>query len=171
VAGVKRGGDIQRKTPIERRTALTASPLARSSLHAAQASRERAPKAKRRVKPAVPARILAALTHRSGGVCEMALPGCTEWATDPAHRIRQGMGGRKGAAKTAHDVLSNLLHACRRCHSRTHAEPAFAYSLGLMLRDGSDPLAEPAQYRGVRRWLTDCGSVLTSNPTPIAKEA
>jgi hypothetical protein len=99
----------------------------------------------------------------------MALLGCFGRATDPAHRIRQGMGGRKGVTKAAHDVLSNLTHACRRCHARTHAEPAFAYTLGLMLRDGSEPLAEPVFYRGVRRWLTDDGRVLTSNPT--AEEA
>lgn len=127
------------------------------------------PKAKRRTTPAIPPRIRIALAFRSEGVCEMALLGCTVQATDPAHRVRQGMGGRKGAAKATHDVLSNLIHACRRCHSRTHAEPLFAYSLGLMLRDGSDPLTEPVWYRGLRRWLTDDGSVLTINPT--AEEA
>lgn len=99
----------------------------------------------------------------------MALSGCTVQATDPAHRVRSGMGGRKGATKTAHNVLSNLTHSCRHCHSRTHAEPAFAYSLGLMLRDGSNPIAEPVFYRGLRRWLTDVGEVLTFNPN--AEEA
>lgn len=173
---MKRGGPIQRKTPLtsssplKRTTALSVSPLARSALHANQAAHRQQPKAKRRVQPAVPAKILTALKARSGGVCEMALQGCTSQASDPAHRIRTGMGGRKGEAKAAHDVLSNLTHACRLCHSRTHAEPAFAYSLGLMLRDGSDPLAECVFYRGFRRWLTDDGLVLTTNPHS-AKEA
>lgn len=72
------------------------------------------------------------------------------------------MGGRKGAAKVAHDVLSNILHACRPCHSLTHANPTDAYDLGLMLREWQDPTAEPVLYRGERRWLTDGGMVLVA---------
>lgn len=156
--------ELKRVTPLKRTAALSVSPLARSRLHANSAVQRHKPKAQRRVKPAVPTKILIALAFRSGGVCEMALLGCTGQATDPAHRVRSGMGGRKGNAKTVHDVLSNLTHSCRHCHSRTHAEPAFAYTLGLMLRDGSDPTSEPVMYRGARRWLTDDGFVLTTNP-------
>lgn len=155
---------IKRAKPLERKTALTRSPLARSALHAQQAERVNRPKQRPRVQPAVPAIVLLALTIRSGGLCEMALPGCTRQATDPAHRAARGMGGRRGKSKTAHDVLSNLTHACRRCHSIATAEPAWAYSVGLALPMGSDPNAEPVLYRGARHWLSDDGLVFATNP-------
>jgi hypothetical protein len=155
-----------KRSPLERRTPLTSStPLPRSNLAANQGGHhQRVPRPRGRVKPAVPARILVALVARSGGVCEILLPGCNRVAIDPAHRLKQGMGGRKGDAKTAHDVLSNLLHACRFCHSHCHASPAEAYSHGWMLREGNNPLTEPALYRGQSRWLTDDGLVLTTPP-------
>ncbi len=70
------------------------------------------------------------------------------------------MGGRKRAAAAAHHVLSNLLHACRFCHDRCHANPADSYAAGWMLRDSQNPLALPALYRGGWRFLTDDGRVL-----------
>lgn len=158
-----------RKTPLEaktslRRTAFNRSPNAASLAHE-RAKRSNQPSRGTANQPAVPPIIRIALTVRSGGVCEMAFPDCMGQATDPAHRIRTGMGGRKRASKTAHDVLSNLVHACRRCHSWTHAEPAKAYAMGLMLRDGSNPLKEPVVVRG--RWvlLDNQGSI-----TPTTKE-
>lgn len=152
--------DLTRKTPLEAKSEMRrTSALNRSSASPARGRAKRSNLAKRlAARPAVPARIHAALAARSGGLCEMALPGCTGIAVDPAHRVRTGMGGRKGATKEAHDVLSNLIHACRRDHEWTHREPAMAYALGLMLRDGSDPLKEPALIQG--RWvlLSDDGS-------------
>lgn len=159
---MKSGGPLQRYTPLANTT-----PLPRSTI-----GRNQGPKlpAKRpRVAPAVPLRIRVALQARSGGTCEILMPGCDLTAVDPAHRIKQGMGGRKGEAKAAHDVLSNLLHACRRCHDFCHANPARAYDLGLMLREWQTPTADPALYRGQFRWLTDWGLVLTTPPT--AEEA
>lgn len=167
----KRITPLKAKTPLTRTTALNAAPTARSALHANSAASRQKPRAQRRTPPAVPTQVRVALALRSGGKCEMALSGCTVQATDPAHRVARGMGSRKGEARTAHDVLSNLTHACRRCHSTATAEPAWAYSVGLALRTGSDPLAEPCLYRGELRWLTDDGLVLTTNPNDIAEEA
>lgn len=171
---MKRSGRLQRTTELTRKTPLRAvawsvPDSARSVSHQRQARRQATPKRRPAVKPAIPAKVRIALALRSGGRCEMALPGCTGQATDPAHRIRTGMGGRKGAAKAAHDVLSNLIHACRHCHSWTHAEPTAARRLGLMLRDGDNPLTEPCVYLGSRCWLADDGSVSTT--TPYAEEA
>jgi hypothetical protein len=166
----------QRKTPLtsskplNRTTALPASPMARSALHAQAAERSQKPKAQRRTPPAIPVKVRIALALRSGGVCEMALPGCTGRATDPAHRLARQMGGRKGEAKAAHDVLSNLTHSCRRCHQIATAEPAWAYSVGLALPTGFDPAVEWVLYRGAVRWLNDDGLVLTTNPN-LAEEA
>jgi len=140
---------------------------ARSTLHnqAARQSRTKRPTASR---PTIPATVRAALAARSDGICEMALPACTGLAVDPAHRIRTGMGGRKREAKIAHDVLSNLIHSCRSCHRWTHSEPTASDGMGLIVRDGSDPLKRPVLYRGSWRLLDDCGSV---TPTDKPEEA
>lgn len=45
---------------------------------------------------------------RSGGWCEIALPGCTRTATEWHHRLNRSHGGRWEA--------SNGLHLCSRCH-------------------------------------------------------
>lgn len=150
------------KTELKRTTALSRAPLARSALHADSAARKAGPK--RRAGSAIPARVRAALKLRSGGLCEIGAPGCTEIATDGSHRIKSGTGGRKGAAAVRHHVLSNLLHACRHCHSTwLHAQPAAAYAAGWMLREHQSPLSEPVVYRGGRHLLGDDGSVSPIN--------
>ncbi|MGX6605603.1 hypothetical protein ACWKSP_26245 [Micromonosporaceae bacterium Da 78-11] len=162
--------ELRQLTPLKRKTALNASPLARSAAHAESAANQRQPKSKRRTPPAIPARIRFALALRSGGMCEVAAPGCSGVATDFSHRKKTGAGGRKGAAKAAHDVLSNALHSCRACHGQQlHAEPTKAYAAGWMLREYLTPSAEPCLYRGSWVWLTDDGQILTS-PT-CAEEA
>lgn len=172
---MKRSSELRRRTPLEaksplrRKTALSASPTARSSLHAASAARMAQPK---RSRPGVPAKVRNALKARSGGLCEVAQPGCTGAATEAAHRLKRGMGGRKGAALKAHDVLSNLLHLDWHCHRRLgHAQPKEAYASGWMIREGEDPMAERVLYRGAWRWLDDLGAVLTTPPPTTAQEA
>jgi hypothetical protein len=135
-------------------TLATGTPLGRKPM-----LRTPPPVKRARYTPAVPKDTSDALTTRSGGRCEIALPGCTGAATDPAHRLKQGMGGRKGAAKTAHDRLSDLMHSCRHCHSYCHANPGEAYRLGLMLREGQVPTQVAVQYRGQMAWLDDFGGV------------
>lgn len=112
------------------------------------------------VRPAVPDNVRAALNKRSGAWCEMQLPGCTGVATDPAHRIGQGSGGRHGKAKVQNDRLSNLLHACRTCHEWTHREDELANDDGLRLKNGCIPTQEPVLYRRVLSYLTDDGRVI-----------
>jgi hypothetical protein len=166
---MKRSGPPQRKTPLkssplERTAAWPAPATARSSLHANSAAQRHQPK---RSAPGIPAKVRRGLAARSGGVCEIGQRGCTVQATDASHRVKVGIGGRKGAAAVAHHVLSNLLAACRVCHSQTlHAQPALAYRHGWMLREGQNTLTEACLYRGAVRWLSDDGAVLTSNPTP-----
>lgn len=108
----------------------------------------------------MPAGLRAALVARSGGRCEIALPGCLGAATDPAHRIGRGMGGRHGDAKTTNDRLSNVLHACRVCHDHTHHNDAAAKDDGLRLERWQTPAQEPVLYRGVLSYLTDDGQVI-----------
>lgn len=164
-----------RKTPLrsgkvlERAAAWGLPKLAVSRLHRNQARESRT---KRRTvgRPTIPPKVRFALAVRSEGTCEIAQPGCTAAATDASHRLKVGMGGRKRDAAAKHHVLSQLLHACRTCHSRLHAEPAGAYAAGWMLREGQSSTSEPVVYRGQVRWLTDGGSVLTSDPkeSPMA---
>lgn len=167
---MKRSGPIQRRTPLksskplERKAALSVSPTARSRTHANSAAQRHQPK-RASSSSGVPARVRKALAERSGGLCEVAQPGCARVATDFSHRLRTGMGGRHGAAARAHHVLSNALAACRPCHAaRLHAQPKEAYAAGWILREGQIPTAERVLYRGVWVFLTDDGSVLTTNP-------
>jgi 5-methylcytosine-specific restriction protein A len=110
-------------------------------------------------------KVRAALKLRSGGLCEIEAPGCTEVASEAAHRKKVGAGGRKGDAAVRHHVLSNLLHACHNCHQvQGHRHPAAAYAAGWMLREHQNPLSEPVVYRGTWSHLGDDGSVLTIDP-------
>lgn len=168
---MKRGGRLKTTTPLVRKTPLrqvsgkkqTEGGSRFSTLDRKPAASLAKPMKRARWTPAVPAKVRAGLAARSGGRCEMTLPGCTGTATDPAHRLKQGMGGRQGAAKVEHDRLSNLLHACRTCHARTHSNPADAYRLGLMLREGQAPEQVPVAYRGRMVLLDNDGGI-----TPIS---
>lgn len=170
---MKRGGPLERRTPLDQRTPLSHTvPMQRSTLQANQGGHHKpAARPKPAYRPAVPARVLAVLKERSGGVCEIGLPGCAYTATDPAHRIKQGMGGRKGVTKKAHDVPSNVLHLCRWCHTICHQQPNLAYRRGWMLREHQTPIAEPVLYRGQLRWLADDGTLSTTAPPATAEEA
>ena len=160
---MKRSPMPSRKSPLERKTALPAAPFARSTLHANQGSQRHQPK-RRPKTSSIPVKVRKALALRSDGVCEIGQPGCTGRATEAAHRVKVGMGGRKATA-AAHHVLSNLLHLDHHCHQRLcHANPAEAYANGWMLREHQTPTAEPCLYRGAVRWLTDSGLVLVTNP-------
>lgn len=129
----------------------------------------RTPMKRKRRQPAVPAGVLAMLAARSGGVCELALAVCGGRAIDPSHRITQKMGGRHGEAKSLHDRLSDLLHSCRPCHVLITREPAWAGSLGLVLREGADTAAEPVLTRHhARRVLLDDAGGWRPVPAEVA---
>lgn len=167
---LERRSPLVAKTGLRRTAALNRSPLARSSLHAEGAARRQQPKRRTASPSPIPAKVRIALAARSGGMCEIASSGCTGVATDAAHRVRVGMGGRKGSTAVRHHVLSNLLHLDRHCHTRHgHANPAEAYPAGWMLRENQDPATTPALYRGVWVRLGDDGSMSPANTT--AEEA
>lgn len=128
----------------------------------------RTPMKRRRWQPAVPVDTSAALTVRSGGVCELALPGCLGRATDPSHRITTKVGGRHGQAKVDHDRLSDVMDACRACHDWIGAHPQAAAAAGLVLREGDDPASSPVLYRGRRALLADDGLVDFLHERPAA---
>jgi hypothetical protein len=110
-----------------------------------------------RPRPAVPTEVRSALAVRSGGRCEMALPGCWGRATDPCHRVGSQNGGRHGAAKVHHDRLSNLVHGCRACHSWCHDNTAQAEAMGLILRQCEVPEETPVILRCELVYLDNAG--------------
>jgi hypothetical protein len=123
----------------------------RESLSARSTPLKRSAIAKSAPKPKLTEAQKRPLVERSGGWCELRIEGvCLVVAQDVAHRIGEGMGGRKGASAELNDRLSNVLHACRRCHQRCHDFPATARGHGWMLRRGDNPLAEPVFY--CNRW-------------------
>lgn len=72
----------------------------------------------------------AAVTARSGGLCELALEPCTVKATHHHHRLLRAQGGK--------DVEDNFLHLCERCHSWLHAHPEVSYQRGWLVRSTDD---------------------------------
>jgi 5-methylcytosine-specific restriction enzyme A len=167
-----RKSDLRRKTPLTaktglRRTAFNRSPKSASAVHARQ--RENQP-SKRTTASPVPAKVRAVVAKRSGGWCEIATKDCTGLASEFAHRKKNGVGGRHGAAAVAHHVASNALHGCHNCHQvRCHREPAQAYDAGWMLREHQDPIAEPVLYRGVWRLLDDHGATFPIEPEEASR--
>jgi hypothetical protein len=148
---LKRGTSQLKRTRLESHT-----PLARRTPLMAKS----APKPVR-VKPAVPRDVRVALVARSNGKCEIRLPGCWDDATETSHRIKVGSGGRHGAAKLAHDVLSNVMDACHLCHVWVETRRAAARKLGLALKRHEIPSQEPVLYKGLRwMWLADDGQVV-----------
>lgn len=105
---MRRGGELKRNTPLAR-TGFTSRG---SALERQAPTKPRASKPK----PAAvevsewigerPAR--DAVEGRSGGLCEIRLPGCFGRAKDWHHRLLKGQGGLWQA--------SNGIHACRWCH-------------------------------------------------------
>lgn len=146
---------LKAKTPLERKT-----PLAQKSVKRKAAEAAGEVKAKR-LQPAVPTDIKAALKKRAGEGewCEMQLSGCAGRGVDPSHRISTKNGGRHGAARERHNRLSNVLWACRVCHTWCHGAPNDAKDMGLFLSEGAVPTQEPVLYRGVPAYLDDAGGV------------
>lgn len=137
---------MRRSGPPTRRTPLRASPasLARS----APIAQTKAPRAGRRPQSAAPAKsrrsglkpvaaeVAAEVRRRSGGRCEIGLPGCAREGQHLHHRAGRGPGRERP------DLVAHLCHAC---HGEVHAAPARAYENGWMIRrTGPVPSVEDA---------------------------
>jgi hypothetical protein len=88
--------------------------------------------------------LVVKLWERAAGRCEARLPGCQGQATDPCHRKHRKAGGRPAGDDAR---LSNAWAGCRSCHDWTHARPAEANDLGLLLEEWQDPAVEPMAYQ------------------------
>ena len=183
---MERRSPLQRRTPLqgggrlpqmsarrraeqaERGNANPFTTLVNKPVSGGGVPRMAAPAPKRRPKPAVPAAVRAALIERSGGWCEIARPGCTGAGVDPSHRITQKAGGRHGEAKQRHDRLSNVMWACRACHTWVGLNPAAAKAeqVGWALEEWQNPPDWPALHRGRLVFLDDLGAVTAAPVTP-----
>jgi hypothetical protein len=157
---LKRIKPMRHGEPPKRKTRIRQVGRKREARAAAAGKRVFSTFEQRRPEPTVPADVKDNLGKRSGDLCELQLPGCTGKATDTCHRQKRGMGGRHGEAKVENNSLPNVMHGCRACHRRSHRKSAEAYALGIRLKEGQDPLTEPAAYRGVRSFLTADGGVV-----------
>jgi len=62
---------------------------------------------------------------------------CSRPATDVHHRRIKGMGGTSDPE--INFGLSNLLSACRECHSHVHLHPAESYESGWLVHSWDAP--------------------------------
>jgi hypothetical protein len=144
---VKRGGELKRSAPM-RRTGFTstANPLIRQAPVKAQAT-------KRKPRPAAEVSewigettARRAVKGRSGGWCEIQLPGCFGRALDWHHRRLKGQGGLW--------QVSNGLHLCRWCHeavTNTRGRRAEFEANGWLVRSsGAAPAGVSALIHTVR---------------------
>lgn len=69
------------------------------------------------------------LVDRSGGWCEVAVPGCMGRGDQAHHRLRRSQGGK--------GTLANGLWVCRACHAYVHDHPAESYERGWLIRSAS----------------------------------
>lgn len=158
---MKRSTPLRSSTTLARHTRLEhAGALKRS------AELRRATPADPKRRDTGPARAVRELVAaRSGGWCEAT--SCDRRARHIHHRRPRRLGGSKRADTNR---PSNLVHLCPEHHAAVESFRRCAYALGLLLRDGTDPAAEPILRRGAWVLLTDDGTV-TTLPTPPERTA
>ncbi len=132
------------RTPIKRTTALQSSPR-RPVLSAPVAVAK--PKRPKDTGPGTAAR--GKVRRRSGGGCELGLPGCGRQAHHASHRLGKKAGGRHGEMAVRINQPAWFLDACPHCHGLVTSakEPKLtAYrGAGLLLKEGQDARQRPVQ--------------------------
>lgn len=121
--GLRRTSNLKRSGQLPRRTAgLRRTPLARQSAKAKARSRARAA-------------CMAVVALRSGGRCELRIPGvCTRWASDGHEPLPRSGGGN--AFKGATFVQEN------HTHHHTHREMGKIADPDPKLEGNPDPTAQ-----------------------------
>lgn len=137
---------LQNKTPLKSSSSLSSNATLKSNGPI---------KSKPKVMTAEEKECRRIVKLRSSGTCEIC--GKRE-ATDMAHRLAVSQNGQW--------MPSNMLHACRFCHSYNHDHPQNSFDHGWHLRSGSVPLEEPvllASFAGEKQWykLLDNGEKKT----------
>lgn len=137
-----RGKALARSVPLAsgqflRRTRL----VAKVPVKAVQRPRDTGPKTTARRKVRI----------RSGGLCELALPGCKGRASQACHRLGKKAGGRHGEMGELINGPAWFLDGCWHCHRLTTSavEPLLSEyrHAGLLLKEGQDARKVPVQVR------------------------
>lgn len=85
--------------------------------------------AKRRARNEAYAEVREFVAERAGGMCEAQVSGvCRIYGAHAHHRLRRSQGGA--------DTAENLVWLCHACHDHVHRNPAWAVSVGLLVRVG-----------------------------------
>lgn len=165
---MRHGGPLQRRTPLKARTGLRRS----GPLRSRSCLTRRTPLRPRRAQLVVtvqlgqpisrvltgkrrwgrytgPSRkVRAVVRARSGGWCELRLPGCWGRSSELSHRLGKKAGGRHGrAALQRVNGAAAVLDACTPCHGQITSPhgPVLrdARARGLLLTEDQDPTAVP----------------------------
>lgn len=89
---------------------------------------------------------------RSGGFCEIAIPGvCEGRAVSMHHRFKEGQGGGWDPA----NILDTCGDGTTGCHGWVEANPTDAELRGLWIHGNDDPALTPVQlaWRGIYGWF------------------
>lgn len=111
----------------------------------------------------MPQEVYQAVTRRSGGRCEAAMPGiCTGQAQDLHHRQRRQKGN---------DIVVNCIYICRACHHHiTFVSPAEGKTRGLIISAFASDIAErPFYARGAWWLLSENGSKQIISRAPLGE--
>lgn len=142
--------ELKRVTPLKRTAALSAGPLARSSLHSAQAGHQ-APVRRQRPKDTGPAKsVVIAVLERDGRCCVRcggALWGVRGRDYSIQHRRARGAGGsRREDTNQPQNLLSTCGSATSGCHGLMERLRNEAREMGWAIRQSDDPLQIPVQH-------------------------
>jgi hypothetical protein len=139
---------LQRRTGLKTNTPLRASKPMRRDAAVPGKSPVNPVKPKSRKREPGEVRARAVVRARSGGMCEIAIPGvCLGRATNYSHRVNASQGGEYAAASALDACGSGVTG----CHGWLHANPAGAYANGWLVKSWDDPLARPVVRRG--QWV------------------
>jgi 5-methylcytosine-specific restriction endonuclease McrA len=169
---VKRS-ELKRVTPLKRTTALTASPLARSALHAAQVGHQ-APVRRRRPKDTSPtSAVAAAVLLRDEHACARC-----SGAAHGQRGVDYSIHHRKLRSQGVDNSLPNLVTLCGDgvcgCHGWAHHNRKAAEVEGWIVRSGFNPLLVPifhARYGQIFLLADGSWASRPLTPTLTAEEA
>lgn len=144
---MKRSGPPQRRTPLTskggglKRSGIKRTAPLKASTGRATITAEVKPKPRR--KDTGPDQATRDIVHgRSGGWCELRLPGCTGLAEHVHHRLGRKDGGRRGEMRERLNGPGNLVDACAHCHGLVTSpkEPKLTEyrNAGYVLIEGQD---------------------------------
>lgn len=125
---MKRGGELQRKTPLRAK-----KPMARGKPMARSRSK-RKPSTKK--PPGFSEEVRMAVRRRSGGRCEARTEMCNG---QPAHLHHRKL------RRFRDNTLACALFVCAPCHTHIHANPSKSRLMGWLVASYEDPAEIPVR--------------------------